>query len=89
MDQEASVWLVVYSGLDQEDNKRKKEKKKKEKGALCGFLCWTRRSLGLGSMREFGEGSAHGWEKDPWSHYVGRVWDLGIQHCPTGGGLCS
>lgn len=31
MDQEASVWLAVYSGLDQEDNKRKKRKKKKRR----------------------------------------------------------
>lgn len=74
MDQEASVWLAVYSGLDQEDNKRKKRKKKKEKG-LCVASCVAleERSLGLGSMREFGECSAHGWEKDPGSHYVGRV----------------
>lgn len=64
MDQEARVWLAVYSGLDQED-KRKREKKKKKKGAVCGFLCCAQGCLGLETMREFGECSAHGWEKDP------------------------
>lgn len=36
MDQEARVWLAVYSGLDQED-KRKREKKKKKEGS-CVWL---------------------------------------------------
>lgn len=38
MDQEARVWLAVYSGLDQED-KRKREKKKKKRRELCVASC--------------------------------------------------
>lgn len=50
---------------------------------MCGFLCFIQGRRGLGAMREFGESSPHGWEKDPGSYYLGRIWELGIQHCPT------
>lgn len=83
MDQETIGWLVVHSGLDQEEKQKEKEKEKKEKGAMCGFLCFIQGRRGLGAMKEFGESSPHGWEKDPGSYYLGRIWELGIQHCPT------
>lgn len=59
-DQETSVWLVVCSGLDQEDKQKEKKKEKRKKGAVCGFLCCAQGCLGLGTMR-VGEYSTHGW----------------------------
>lgn len=82
MDQKANGWLVVHSGLDQEE-KQKEKKKEKRKRELCGFLCFIQGRRGLGAMREFGEISPHGWEKDPGAYYLGWIWELGIQHCPT------
>lgn len=81
MDQETIGWLVVHSGLDQEE-KQKEKKRKKGKGSY-GFLCFIQGRRGLGAMREFGESSPHGWEKDPGPYYLGRIWELGIQHCPA------
>lgn len=40
VDQEASMWLVVYSGLDQEDEQKEKRKKEKRKRReVCVASC--------------------------------------------------
>jgi hypothetical protein len=56
-------WLSIQDWTRK--TKGKEKKKKKKKGAVCGFLCCAQGCLGLETMREFGECSAHGWEKDP------------------------
>lgn len=38
MDQETIGWLVVHSGLDQEEKQKEKKKKKKEKGAMASCV---------------------------------------------------
>lgn len=75
--------MVARLSIQDWIRKKNKRKKEKKKGAMCGFLCFIQGRQGLGAMREFEETSPHGWEKDPGSYYLGRIWELEIQHCPT------